>query len=64
MNSKPSERVSQLSDSLLSANNSAFDVSGFSELSANFGSSMNESLINAVLSQEERVSTPKGKRKR
>ena len=48
-NSKPSQRVSQLSESLLSANNSAFDVSGFSELPENFGSSMNESLINAVL---------------
>ena len=58
-NSKPSERVSQLSESLLSANNSALDVSGISELSANFGRSMNESFIQAVLSQEERVSTPK-----
>ena len=65
MNSTPSERVSQnqLSDSLLSANSSAFDVSGFSELPENFGSSMNENLINAVLNQEERVSTPKSKRK-
>ena len=65
VNSTPSERVSQnqLSDSLLSANSSAFDVSGFSELPENFGSSMNESLINAVLNQEERVSTPKSKRK-
>ena len=65
MYSKPSERVSQnqLSDSLLSANSSDFDVSRFSELPENFGSSMNESLINAVLNQEERVSTPKSKRK-
>ena len=58
-NSKPSQRVSQLSESLLSANNSALDVSGISELSANFGRSMNESFIQAVFSQEERVSTPK-----
>ena len=62
MNSTPSERVNhQLNDTLLSANSSAFDVSGFSELPENFGISMNESLINAALNEEERVSTPKRK---
>ena len=64
MNSTPSERVNQnqLNDTLLSANSSAFDVSGFSELPENFGISMNESLLNAALiDEEERVSTPKRK---
>ena len=63
VNSTPSERVNQnqLNDTLLSANSSAFDVSGFSELPENFGISMNESLINAALNEEERVSTPKRK---
>ena len=58
-NSKPSQRVTQLNESLLSANNISLDVSEISELSANFGKSMNESFIQAVFSQEERVSTPK-----
>ena len=58
-NSKPSQRVTQLNESLLSANNISLDVSEISELSANFGKSMNESFMQAVFSQGERVSTPK-----
>ena len=63
VNSTPSERVNhQLNDTLLSANSSAFDVSGFSELPENFGISMNESLLNAALiDEEERISTLKRK---
>ena len=61
-NSKPSQRVTgtQLNESLLSANNLSLDVSEISDLSANFGNSLvNESFMQAVFSQGERVSTPK-----
>ena len=60
-NSKPSQRVTgtQLNESLLSANNLSLDVSEISDLSANFGNSVNESFLQAVFSQGERVSTPK-----
>ena len=61
-NNKPSQRVTgtQLNESLLSANNLSLDVSEISDLSANFGNSLvNESFMQAVFSQGERVSTPK-----
>ena len=61
-NNKPSQRVTgtQLNESLLSASNLSLDVSEFSDLSANFGNSLvNESFMQAVFSQGERVSTPK-----